>query len=103
MHNLHPLLLLLAIIGSIIYPISVFFSRKRIYAPWAKVVSLLVCIVGLGWGAGGFIFDHLEVSRSTHVVLQDLRRYCGGIGVWLLLCIIIAKPYKTVISEKQNH
>jgi len=102
MRSLHTILPLLAIFGSIVFPISTLFSRRYIYEPWARTVSVLVSMCGFIWGAGRFILDHGNFSKSTDVVLDDVRRFCCGIGVGLLVAFIIAKPYKKVVDEKSK-
>ena len=87
---------LAAIIGSISFTISVFFSRRQIYQAWAKVASLLVCIFGVSWGITGLILIHWSSSISSHTqfILYSVRSPLVGVCIGLLLCVLIAKPYK---------
>jgi hypothetical protein len=96
------ILLSLAGVGSIAFPIWMFSSRRRLYETWARVVSVCVCIFGLGYAVSGFILAHLEASSSgsAHIVLIMMRSFCCGVGSGLLLSILIARPYKKVTHEK---
>jgi hypothetical protein len=96
------ILLLLAGIGSIAFPIWMFSSRRRLYETWARIVSVCVCIFGLGYAVSGFILVHLEASSSgsAHIVLIMTRSFCCGVGAGLLFSIVIARPYKKVADEK---
>ena len=91
-----------AVIGSIVLSVGTFVSRRRIYDTWAKVASILLCIFGVSWALIGIRLAHLEASTSgsAHIVLIMMRSFCCGVSVGLLLCIIIAKPYKKVTHEK---
>jgi hypothetical protein len=101
MFNASNILASLAIFGSIVFLISVLFSRNYFYKPWAKAVSIIVCACGLVWGGGRFILDYADISKSSQLVLGDVRRFSCGMGVGLLLAFIIAKPYKMVREESK--
>jgi hypothetical protein len=91
-----------AVIGSIYFAISTFFSRRRVYQAWAKVAALLVCIFGVIWGVTGLILIHWTSSISSHTqfILNSVRNPLGGVCIGLLICLIIAKPYKMVTHEQ---
>jgi hypothetical protein len=97
MFNPSNILALLAIFGSIVFLISVLFSRGNLYKPWAKAASIIVCVCGLIWGGGRFILDHTDISKSSQLILGEVRRFCCGMGVGVLLSFIIAKPCKETV------
>ena len=98
----HYFLLLLVAAGSAILPFSMFCSHRRIFENWAKVVSMLVCILGLTWSVIGFVLVRLKdsVPATVESPLGITRNLVGGICVGLILAILIARPYKRVIFEK---
>jgi hypothetical protein len=100
MHNLQTIILLLGAAGSLIFPISTIFSRTYSYAPWAKLASILVCLLGLAWSVGGLVLPHLDISIHVSIVLNTVRRDCVAVASGLLLSVIIAKPYKKIAVEK---
>jgi hypothetical protein len=102
MHKPDIIFNLVAVIGSIVLSIGMFFSRRHIFDRWAKVASVLLCIFGLSWTLLGIRLAHLEASTSgsAHIVLVMMRSFCCGVCVGLLLSILIAKPYKKVTHEK---
>ena len=83
-------------------PAAVLCSRRLIFETWAKVVSILLCIFGLGWTAIAFILVRLKDSGSgpIEVGLGLTRTFIAGICIGLILAFLIARPYKRVTLEK---
>ena len=96
MSSYHHQIFLLASAGlAIAFPILVCFSRKRVFAIWAKIASIIACISGLAWAfmslrlSDAFISD-LNYDFYRAYVLKGLF---GGICIGLVFCIIVARPY----------
>ena len=104
MENAHLILLWGIVVCSIGLPISVFFSHGRIYEMWAKIISVLACVFGLGAALIGFVFVYwgISISWSMRVAFCLAHTLLGGIWIGLALSIIIAKPYKKVTFEKSQ-
>jgi FtsH-binding integral membrane protein len=96
------ILLLLMAVGCIAAPVSVIRSRRRAFEAWAKVASVLLCIFGLAWT--GLAFSLIRMGDTAAdpigVLLTHARTFLGGVCVGLVLAVLIARPYKTVTSEK---
>ena len=90
--------LLVGIVFSILLPIVTCFSRKRIYASWARIASLAACVAGLGWGVLGYVLLHSTVSVSESVRLEGIKGMLGGICIGLAISIMIAKPYEKRVA-----
>ena len=91
--NLHLISLLVGIVFSIVLPIVVWFDRKRIFAAWARIVSLIACIAGLGWGFIGLALIHSSVSDVDYSRQEGIKGMLGGICIGLVLSLLISKPY----------
>src|ERR1051326_2980975 len=98
----HTLEALLLLVGSVVFLMTTLFSRSHTYQPWAKVVSVLVFICSLIWGGGRLLLDHLDFSKSTGLVLNDVRKFFCGMGVGLLVAFLIAKPYRKMTREESK-
>ena len=100
--EIHIILLLLGVASSIAFPCLMFLTRCRIYDAWARVVSVLVCIFGLGWAVVGFVLIHAETITPGFGVyaLMGAKPTLGGVCIGLVLSILIAKPYKNKTLEK---
>ena len=90
--NLHLISLLVGIVFSILLPIVTCFHRKRVYALWARLASLLACIAGLGWGFIGLVAD-TDYPRT-----EGIRGLLGGICIGLVVSILISKPYEKRVA-----
>ena len=97
-------MVLLVAVGCIALPFSVFCSRRRIFETWAKAVSILLCVFGLGWSVLAFGLVHYEASVSDplKVVLSRVRTLLGGIYIGLVLGMLIARPYKRVPKDESQ-
>ena len=92
-------LLVTGMVGPIVLACGVFFSRKRRYANWAKLVFLIACLVALVWGILGFIvWPPVHVTRQTYAFLVSLKNMCAGFLIGSLLTVIIARPYEKCTS-----
>jgi len=100
MHTPHIILSLAGIGGCIALMISAFASKTYVFQSWAKIVSVLISVCWLIFWEGKAILNHWVLSRSTSIVIEDATRFCGGIGVGLLIAFIIARPYKRISDEK---
>jgi len=96
--NFDLITLWVGIIFSILLPIVICFSRKRIYASWARIASLAACVAGLGWGVLGLVLLHSTVSVSESVRLDGIKGMLGGICIGLAISIMIAKPYEKRVA-----
>ena len=88
--------------GCIAAPISVICSRRRVFEVWAKVGSILLGVLGLGWTGLAFSLIRMGDAKSgpIGVLLTGARTFLGGVCVELILGLLIARPYKRVTSEK---
>ncbi len=91
------ILLALGPTASLVLVGLLFFHRKRVYAGWAKIVSIIAFIAGTGWGTLGFVLMHsrnYHLTRDTFYQLVGLKGVLCGIAVTFTLCILIARPYQ---------
>jgi len=90
-------------VGPIILVCGVFFSRKRRYANWAKLVFLIAYPVALVWGILGFIvWPPVHATRQTYALLVSLKNMCAGFLIGSLLTVIIARPYEKGTSADSS-
>src|ERR1017187_5996239 len=97
MSLLELLLFIAAVIVPIILSLSTFFDRRRVYAAWAKVASIVVCRAGLGWWSLHLVLLHwssLHLSRETYYQLVALKGILFGVAVGFSISILIARPYQ---------
>ncbi len=76
----------------------VFFHRRRRYASWAKLASVVIAVGGFIWGGIQWTVLHwrdLDLSRNTYYLLVGHRGFVGGLVVGLSLSILIARPYQS--------
>lgn len=85
---------------SIFVPISMFFARRRIYLVWAKIVSIVLSVFGLGTVALDYIFWCRSMPWRSHVIVGMAHALLGGICIGLALTILIARPYQVVAGDK---
>jgi|ERR1035437_807859 hypothetical protein len=90
--------LLVGITCSILLPILVCFHRKRVYARWAKIISIMACIAGLGWGVLGLVLLHSSIVISDRLRLEGINGMLGGICIGLVLSVMIARPYEKRVA-----
>ena len=90
--------LLVGITFSILLPIVVCFHRKRVYVRWAKIISIMACIAGLGWGILGLVLWHSSIVTSDSFRLEGIKGMLGGICIGLALSVMIAKPYEKRVA-----
>ncbi len=99
-----PRFIILSLIAAacIAAPISVICSRRRVFEAWAKVASILICVLGLGWTALAFSLIRMDDAASgpIGVILTHARILVGGVCIGLVLAILIARPYKKVTIEE---
>ena len=90
--------------GCVAVPISVFWSRRRVFEPWAKVASIVICCFGLGWTALAFslLRGHDAMSTATEVLLTRARILLGGVCLGLILGVLLARPYRKTTDEKAH-
>jgi hypothetical protein len=70
-----------------------FFSRKRIYAKWAKTAHVIASLAGLVWGILGFtVWRPVHVSPQMWFFLPHIKDWSGGILTGFLLSILTARP-----------
>jgi hypothetical protein len=95
------IILVVVAVGCIAVPISVIFSRRRVWEAWAKVASILVCCFGLGWAGLAFSLIRMAgaLSAPTEVLLTRARIFIGGVCLGLILGLVLARPYKKVTDE----
>ena len=91
----HQILLLAGATLSIAFPILVCFSRKRVYAIWAKITSVIACISGLVWFFLSWRLSDVFISDLNYNYYRAyaLKGLFGGICIGLCFCIIVSKPY----------
>ena len=87
--------LLVGVTLSIVFPILVCFHRKRVFAAWAKLASVIACICGLGWGFLGWKLSDVFISDLNYDSYRayGLRGLLGGICIGLVFSIIVSRPY----------
>jgi len=88
--------------GCIAAPISVIFSRRQVWEPWAKLASILLCVLGLGWTGLGFSLIRMGDAEygPIGVILTHARTFVGGVCLGLVLGLLLARPYKRVTSSR---
>jgi phosphotransferase system glucose/maltose/N-acetylglucosamine-specific IIC component len=96
MSSYHHQLSLLAVTSlSVAFPVFVCFSRKRPFATWAKIASIIAYIAGLGWGFLSWRLTDVFISDLNYDYFgaYNLKGLFGGICIGLVFSIIIARPY----------
>ncbi|MEY2539984.1 MAG: hypothetical protein QOG67_3724 [Verrucomicrobiota bacterium] len=99
-----PYLITLALgsLLTLVFAALVCFHRRRRYATWAKVTSIVTCVAGLGWGALGFMIAHWKsyhLTRDAYYKLVGIKGILGGIAIGFAISILVARPYRTVGTE----
>ena len=90
-------------VGPIILTCGAFFSKKRIYAKWAKTAYVIASLAGLVWGILGFIVWHpVHVSPQMWVFLLQIKQMSGGIVIGFVLSVLIARPYEKRMSANSE-
>ncbi len=104
MKDLRLIMLLVVAVGCITVPILLFSSRRRVFEPWAKVASILLCLLGLGWI--GIAFGLLRMgdvaTGPIEVLLTRARIFLGGVCLGLTLGLMLARPYRKVTDERHR-
>ena len=87
--------LLICVASSIVFPIFVFFHRTLHFANWAKIASIVVCILGLGWAYYSWKLRYVFIADMNYDPCRDyeIKGFLGGICVGLVFSVLIAKPY----------
>ena len=102
MHDPRLIILLLVATASIAAPIVIIGSRRRVYEVWAKVASILLCAIGLGWT--GLAFTLIRMGDAEYgpigVLLTHARILLAGVALGLIIAVLIARPYKLATNEK---
>jgi hypothetical protein len=94
-----PVLSAAGLVGPIILACGAFFSRKRIYAEWAKTVYIIAIPAGFVWGILGFIvWRPVHVSPEMWIFLLHIKDCCGGIVAGLVISVLMARPYEERVS-----
>ncbi len=95
-------MLLVVAVGCIATPISVICSRRRAFEAWAKVASILLSVLGLGWAVLALSLIRMgdAVTSPIGVILTRARIFVGGFCLGLILGLLLARPYRRVTSEK---
>jgi len=91
--------------SSIAVPIEAICSRRRVWEPWAKVASVVLCLLWLGWAGLALSLIHMAqavdvVFDPYGIVLTHARIFVAGNGCGLALGLLIARPYKRVTREQ---
>ena len=92
-NHLHLITLWVGIVFSILLPIVVWFDRKRIFTAWARIISLIACVAGLGWGFLGMALLHSSVIDWNYSRQEGIKGMLGGICIGLVISLLISKPY----------
>ncbi len=97
------ILLLLGLTCSLVLVGLLFFQRSRVYAPWAKVASILSLITAAAWAAMGFVLIYwrsYHLTRDFYNTFLGLKGILGGIAIGLALSILMARPYTKKHTER---
>ena len=102
----HFVLLPVVVIFPIVFAGFVFFHRRRIYAKWAKLTSLIACVAGFASGGLDWIWLHwrsFHLKSDAYYSLVGLSGLLGGLCAGFLLSIVIARPYqKRNLAESET-
>jgi len=97
------LILLIGLIFPVLFAGFVCFDPRRVYARWAKAASIVVAMVGLAWGALGFLLmdpHTLHLTRHAYSMLDALKHVLSGVVLGVIFSILMARPYqKTSIGN----
>ena len=91
-NHIHFISIPVGIIACILLPIVTWFNRKRSYAAWAKIASLIACAAGLGWGFLAFALLHSSASHSSRQAA--VKNLLAGICIGIVISMWISKPYE---------
>ena len=91
----HIFRLSVGMIVIVAFAMLIIFHRRRIYALWAKVAAIIICLASVGWGILGLTLLHGSISSEGHYFPRFwIQQSLGGICVLLILTILIARPYQ---------
>ncbi len=91
------ILLAVGTIFSFVFLLLVFFNRKRVYAKWAKTLSILACVAAIGWASLGLFFLRPHVryfSTQLSYRVVSVQGVLGGMCLGFIFSIGIARPYR---------
>lgn len=87
--------------GGVILPIAfafhVFLNRRGVYATWAKLAGIIICLTALGWGALDWLLLHwksFRLTRDGYYNVVEFRGLFAGICIALVFSIPIARPHR---------
>jgi hypothetical protein len=68
---------------TLVFAALICFHRRRHYATWAKITSIVSCVAGLGWFALGIM---IADWKSYHLTRDAYFT--------LVISILVARPYR---------
>jgi|tagenome__1003787_1003787.scaffolds.fasta_scaffold20834806_2 hypothetical protein len=81
---------------TLVFAALIWFHRRRHYATWAKVLSIVACVAGVGWYALGTMvaeWKTYHLSRDAYFTLVGFKGIFGGIVIGIITSILAARPY----------
>ena len=83
----------------------IFFARARVYASWAKVASVIVCLAGLGGESSHFLllrWRTIHLAPQTYYALVGIRGALFGLAIGFAVSILLARPYRKNVGKQRN-
>ncbi|PYJ69989.1 MAG: hypothetical protein DME76_07090 [Verrucomicrobia bacterium] len=80
----------------------IFFARARVYASWAKVASIIVCVAGLGGEISDFLllrWRTIHLTPQAYYLLVGVRGALVGLAIGLAVSILLARPYRKSVDK----
>jgi hypothetical protein len=82
--------------------VSVWFSRRRRYYTWAKIISLVVAAAALGWGAIESTILFHRMMRHTLLQLEAGRLALAILTLGCICAVLSPRAYRTM-DENADH
>jgi hypothetical protein len=96
----------LLLFASMLIPIGfalwVWLDRRSSFPRWAKVMSLVGCLAGIGWDIITLLQPPLSMNRYPFLLAVSVKQVLVGIFIGIAITIAIACPYRKPDESHQN-
>ena len=89
--ELDRLLLFACMLIPIGFALVVWLDRWRPYPRWAKIVSLIGCAGGVGWGIITLVQRPLSMQRYPFLLAVSVKQLLSGVFLGIFISIAIAR------------
>jgi len=96
----------LLLFGSMLIPVAfallIWLDRRRSYARWAKIMSLVGCAAGIGWDIITLLQPPLSMKRYPFLLAVSVKQLLSGVFIGIVISIVIARPYERAGDRHRN-